>query len=72
MAERGIVIDEVLAVLNDGDIISAPDAKRQLWLGFPGGRAMHVATMRAATKWVIYTVYEPDPARWTNARIRKW
>ena len=75
MALRGISADEVIEVVNQGDVIEdypqdIPFPSRLL-LGVAQGRPLHVvaaATPEGDT--VIITVYGPDPLRW-DPNLRK-
>ena len=70
MAERGVTVSDVRAVLATGETIEdyrddTPYPSR-LVLGRAGGRPLHVvaADNAAAREIIVITVYEPDAARW--------
>lgn len=68
MFQRRITLDDVRAALTQGEVIEArPDDlpyPSSLLLGYPGGRALHVADDKQADETTIVTIYEPDPAQW--------
>jgi hypothetical protein len=72
MAERHIEEEEVMAVINDGEVIDRyPDDKpfpSCLMLGRVRGRPLHVvvAVDESGLEKVIVTVYEPDEIRWNS------
>ncbi len=73
MAERGIAPADVRAVLSSGRLVDESHQTgrafpTQLWLGWIGGRALHVvlAVDPAGAQYVI-TVYEPDPEQWNDS-----
>jgi hypothetical protein len=77
MFQRRITVDEVRAVLEQGEIIDEnPDAlpyPSRLMLGRVGGRSLHVvlAENRADDETVVVTVHEPDPALWQPGSRRR-
>lgn len=70
MAERGVTVDEVRAVLTQGETIEDyPDDipyPSRLVLGWVGGRPLHVVAAQPASirEIIVITVYEPDAVRW--------
>jgi hypothetical protein len=70
MVERGISVDDVLQVLDEGKEIETYPADypypSRLMLGWCGSRAIHVvaADNSADNETIVVTVYEPDPDRW--------
>jgi hypothetical protein len=70
MFERWITLDDVRAVLAQGETIEErPDElpyPSRLVLGYSGGRALHivVADNKQDDETIIVTIYEPDPAQW--------
>ena len=72
MFERGISEVEVREVLEHGEVIEdRPDdlpCPSRLMLGWLDNRPIHVVVseVAAAKRLVIITVYEPDPAKWSN------
>ena len=77
MAERGVTVDDVRAVVSRGDTIEDyPDDTpypSRLVLGWVGARPLHVVLAdNAATREIIVTtVYEPDRVRWDAAFKRR-
>lgn len=78
MAERGITVEDVRAVLGAGETIedypSDTPFPSRLVLGRSGGRAIHVVAAydRSRDSTIVITVYEPDPTRWeADLRTRK-
>ena len=77
MFERGLTVEDVRAVLADGEnIANYPDDTpypSRLVLGFQGGRALHVvaAYNAADDETIIVTAYEPDPGVWDADFRRK-
>ncbi len=68
MAQRGISVEDVRQVLDNGEVIEDypndfpyPSA---LVLGWIGERAMHVVTATTPAEKIVITVYEPNPVRW--------
>ena len=76
MFERSISREDVLAVLEFGEVIADyPDdtpLPSCLMLGFVAGRPIHVvvATEKERKLCIIITAYIPDPILW-NAEFRK-
>jgi Domain of unknown function (DUF4258) len=71
MAERGILVQEVIEVLTHGEEIEVSYQGGRpyptiLSLGFPGGAPLHVlwAKQPESGKILIVTTYVPDAARW--------
>jgi len=70
MFQRRITLDDVRAVLAEGEVIEErPDDlpyPSRLVLGYAGGRALHivVADNKQDDETIIVTIYEPDPAQW--------
>lgn len=69
MAVRGISADEVIAAVEQGEVIEAyPDDTphpSRLILGAAQGRPLHmVAATTPERDTIIITVYGPDPLRW--------
>ncbi|TAK13704.1 MAG: DUF4258 domain-containing protein [Anaerolineae bacterium] len=70
MFERGISVDEVLALLREGEIIedytADMPAPGELRLGWAGARPLHAvfAFDAARTAAVVVTAYEPSLADW--------
>jgi hypothetical protein len=60
MATLAVTPDDVLTVLNDGELIEP-----SLMLGWRNGRPLHVAFAPKDGKTIIITVYVPDPALWS-------
>ena len=77
MFERGLSVEDVCAVLADGESIAdyADDAPypSRLKLGFLRGRALHVVAAYNATddETIVVTAYEPDPRVWEADFRRK-
>jgi len=77
MLERRITIDDILLVLNKGEVIeSYPDDTpwpSQLTLGFVRTRPLHVVWAEAGDtkRVVIITVYQPDANQWDSAFRRR-
>ncbi len=78
MFERGISVEDVLAVIVSGEVISdyPEDAPFPscLILGFVSTRPIHVVTAREARSGTCYviTTYPPHPAQWsTDFKIRR-
>lgn len=77
MFERRIRIDDVIHVLDTGDVIeSYPDDEpypSRLVLGWRHRRPIHVvaAYHAADNETIIITVYEPDPALWDETFRRR-
>ena len=76
MLERNISVDDVLVVLNSGSTIEDyPDDApfpSKLTLGSVAQRPVHVVWATASTgRFVIITVYEPDPEEWDNTFRRR-
>lgn len=76
MAERGVTVDEVRAVLTRGETIEdypndTPYPSR-LVLGWVGRRPLHVVAAQPASgqEIIVITVYEPDAIRW-DAEFRR-
>jgi hypothetical protein len=77
MAERRVTVDDVRAVLAQGETIEdypndTPYPSR-LVLGWLGNRPLHVVVAQAASvgEIIVITVYEPDPLRWDAAFTRR-
>lgn len=74
---RGIRVDELREAVASGEIIEDyPDDKYGpscLVLGFTEhGRPLHIqCSYPSRPQLKIITVYEPDPARWDDFRIRR-
>ena len=72
MFERAISVDDVLAVIADGEVIADyPDDKpfpSALLMGSAGSRTLHVVAARDGARGKCYavTVYEPDPMLWND------
>lgn len=71
MHEREIATNDVLSVLEEGEVIEDypndnPFPSRLL-LGYAEGRPLHVVVAKDAEsgKCFVVTAYEPDPERWT-------
>lgn len=70
MFERNITVADVQDALAEGRRIeSYPNDTPYpscLWLGYGGGRPLHVVYADNAedNKRIVITVYEPNPARW--------
>jgi len=70
MFQRWITLDDVRAVLAQGEVIEErPDDlpyQSRLVLGYAGGRALHivVADNKQDDETIIVTIYEPEPAQW--------
>jgi hypothetical protein len=70
LRERKISEEEVEAVLREGLAIEEyPEdtpLPSRLYLGFPGGKALHVVAAwdEEASGWRIVTAYWPDPDLW--------
>lgn len=77
MFKRQISADDVLHVLNTGEIIEDyPDDFRypsQLSLGWRGSRPIHLVVAKniKAQETIIITVYEPDLAEWESGFKRR-
>ena len=77
MAERRVTVDDVRAVLAQGETIEDyPDDTpypSRLVLGWVGDRPLHVVTAQPASarEIIVITVYEPDPLRWDAAFKRR-
>ena len=77
MAERGITVDDVRAVLATGETIEDyPDDTpypSRLLLGWVSERPLHLVVARsgAADEMIVVTVYEPDAARWDTEFKRR-
>ncbi len=77
MLERRITIEDVLLVLNTGEVIeSYPDDTpwpSQLTLGAVRSRPLHVVWAEAldTKRLVIITVYQPDVAEWDSGFRRR-
>jgi len=75
--ERGLTVEDVRAVLADGETIADyPDDTpypSRLVLGFQGGRALHVVAAYnvAGDETIVVTAYEPDPDVWAADFRRK-
>ncbi len=72
MFARSIAVDDVRAVIDEGEAIASyPDDRPQpseLLLGFPSGRALHVvlAYDEASSIGYVVTTYVPDPKLWSK------
>jgi hypothetical protein len=72
MAERNIEEEEVVSVVNNGEVIERyPDDKpfpSFLMLGLEKGRPLHVvvAVDEKGREKVVVTVYEPDGIKWSR------
>ena len=72
MFARSIAVDDVRAVIDEGETIASYPADRphpsELRLGFPGGRALHVvlAYDEASSIGYVVTTYIPDPELWSE------
>lgn len=70
MFKRQISADDVLHVLNTGEVVEDyPDDfpyPSQLLLGWRGSRPIHLVVAKniKAQETIIITVYEPDPVEW--------
>ncbi len=77
MLERRITIEDVLLVLNTGEIIESYPTDTpwpsQLTLGVAGTRPLHVVWAEAADtkRVVIITVYQPDANEWDSELRRR-
>jgi hypothetical protein len=77
MFERDVGVSDVRKVLEEGEIIASyPDDKpypSRLVLGWKGQRPIHivVADNVAGGEIVVVTVYQPDPALWTDSFRRR-
>jgi hypothetical protein len=78
MFERSISIDDVRAVIQDGETIeSYPDDhpySSRLVLGWRGTRPIHLvaADNPEAEEIIVITVYEPDPLQWyADFKVRR-
>ena len=77
MFERRVSVDEVQAVLRNGELIADyPDDTpypSRLVLGWVGRRPLHVVAAYNAVddETIVATVYEPDPAAWNPDFRRK-
>ncbi len=72
MFERGLTVEDVRAVLANGETDDTPYPSR-LVLGFQSGRALHVvaAYNAADDETIVVTAYEPDPGVWEAEFRRK-
>lgn len=69
--ERGISVEEVRGVLENGDVIEeypADEPPRYLMLGWSGDRPLHVVGEDdpVAGETTAVTVYEPDERLWKS------
>jgi len=70
MYERNIMVQDVEAVLETGEVIeqypSDTPYPSRLLLGWRGSRPLHVvaAENSGEKEWIVITAYEPDPAHW--------
>jgi len=77
MFERSISVDDVLYVVESGEVIENyqddwPYPSRLL-LGQPGGRYLHVvvAHNKSNNESIVVTLYEPDPSKWDTECKRR-
>lgn len=72
MFERSISVDDVAAALGNGRVIQDYPTDTPypscLWLGYAGGQPLHIvfADNQDDNVRIIITVYQPDPALWTD------
>lgn len=72
MFERSISADDVAAALGNGRVIQDYPTDTPypscLWLGYAGGQPLHIvfADNQDDNVRIIITVYQPDPALWTD------
>ena len=77
MFQRKVSVDDVRRIIATGETIEAyPDDKpypSRLVLGRIGQRALHtvVADNVEANEIIVITVYEPDPALWSEGFRRR-
>jgi beta-phosphoglucomutase-like phosphatase (HAD superfamily) len=77
MFERRISVEDVRAVITQGDVIQAyPDDKpypSKLLLGWIGSRPLHVVVAEDTADGIliVVTAYEPDPVQWDPGFKRK-
>jgi hypothetical protein len=77
MFERRITVEDVRAVVTDGEVIQRyPDDKpypSRLVLGWRGSRPIHVVVAEDgdAGILIVVTAYEPDPVQWDTGFKRK-
>lgn len=77
MFERSISVDDVLHVLDNGEVVEDyPNDfpyPGKLMLGLPGGRSLHVvvANNTADNESIVVTLYEPDPTKWDSEFRRR-
>jgi Domain of unknown function (DUF4258) len=77
MFERGVTVDDVRDVGENGEIIKEyPDDTpfpSRLILGWRGTRPIHIvaADDTTAKETIIITVYQPEPALWESDFKRK-
>ena len=77
MFERAVSLDEVHAVLADGETIEeyvdVMTYLSRLVLGWVDGRPLHVvaADNEGDDEIIVVTAYEPDPAAWDEDFLRR-
>lgn len=76
MFERGITRADVQAALSAGQVIEDYPTDYPLpsflWRGYSGSRPLHIVYARSPQgDRVIITVYEPDPALWSEDFTRR-
>jgi beta-phosphoglucomutase-like phosphatase (HAD superfamily) len=77
MFERRITVEDVQAVVTNGEVIqSYPEDKpypSRLVLGWRGARPIHVVVAEDSEEGilVVVTAYEPDPIQWGAGFRRK-
>lgn len=77
MQQRQIPPSAVYDVVRNGDVIETREEEGErvhVLLGFPEGRALHVAVIRDPETGIckVKTAYDPDPSEWTaNFRRRR-
>jgi hypothetical protein len=74
MQLRQIPPAAIFQVVREGEIIEEREEKGDivsLLLGFPGGRALHVAVVREGDVCKVTTAYEPNPTEWTAGFRRR-
>ena len=74
MQLRQIPPSAIFEVVRNGEVIEERDEEGEtvyLVLGFPEGRALHVAVVREGDLCKVKTAYEPDPTEWTAGLRRR-
>lgn len=74
MQQRQIPPSAVYETVRNGEIVEERDDEGEtvyLLLGFPEGRALHVAVVREGDLCKVKTAYEPDSTKWAAGFRRR-